>query len=254
MSEATPVLTNAVDEKLTALADEVRELSGVTDALGLDDMTTNLDAANDEVSSQVELIAQLALALEGKASARPSLQDKVVTPATDEQVIRADSEYDGLKKVTVTGDPNLVSENIAEGVSIFGVEGTHTGGSGGSVETCTVHAKIWFNGGGDSAVTSMLMYTTLEDGVVKSRCEYPGPYTWENDRPSTTGGYSYWCYKDLVCVVGTDIYCHDGGMQAPMYEHSDNITINENAGDEWGTIVALTVNYNAEDSFLTATN
>jgi hypothetical protein len=56
-----------VNSKMTALAEEVRELSGVTEALSIDAMTTNIGEANDEVSTQVDLIAQLAAALEGKA-------------------------------------------------------------------------------------------------------------------------------------------------------------------------------------------
>jgi hypothetical protein len=105
----------------------------------------------------------------------PVLQDKTITPTTSTQTVTADSGYDGLDTVTVAaipntyvkptttkaattytpttsnqtiaagtycsgaqtikGDANLKAENIAEGVSIFGVTGTHSGGgSGGGVE------------------------------------------------------------------------------------------------------------------------
>jgi hypothetical protein len=57
-----------VNSKMTALADEIRELSGATEALSIDAMTTNVGDANDEVNTQVDLIAQLSAALEGKAS------------------------------------------------------------------------------------------------------------------------------------------------------------------------------------------
>lgn len=53
-----------------------------------------------------------------------TLQEKTVTPSTDEQIILADEEYTGLSKVTVAGDSNLLPENIKAGSSIFGVEGT----------------------------------------------------------------------------------------------------------------------------------
>lgn len=55
---------------------------------------------------------------------------KTVTPTTSDQVAVASEVYT-TGDITVKGDANLIPENIAEGVSIFGVEGTHSGGSGG---------------------------------------------------------------------------------------------------------------------------
>ena len=49
------------------IADEIRELSGTAEAMGIADMKNNLTEANAEVDSQAELIAQIASALEGKA-------------------------------------------------------------------------------------------------------------------------------------------------------------------------------------------
>ena len=56
--------------------------------------------------------------------ANPYLQIKTVTPAVIEQDILPDDVYLALSKVIVEGDSNLVSDNIKQGVSIFGVEGT----------------------------------------------------------------------------------------------------------------------------------
>ena len=60
------------------------------------------------------------------------------TPTTSNQTIAAGTYCSGVQ--TIKGDANLKAENIAEGVSIFGITGTHSGGGsgGGNIETCTV--------------------------------------------------------------------------------------------------------------------
>ena len=121
---------------LTGIGDEVRSLSGATGTMTPAAMKTKLQGANSEVSDQTDLIAQIQTALESKASVSQVLQNKTVTPTTSQQIVVADSGYDGLNRVTVNGDANLVSENIMSGVTIFGVEGTAEGGGGG--ENCTV--------------------------------------------------------------------------------------------------------------------
>lgn len=56
-----------VNEKMTAIADEIRTLSGTTGAMGLDAMASNVGGANVKIAEQTDLIAQIASALEGKA-------------------------------------------------------------------------------------------------------------------------------------------------------------------------------------------
>ena len=54
---------------------------------------------------------------------------EVFTPSTTDKTIAANTYLTAVQ--TIKGDANLVADNIAEGVSIFGVTGTHKGGSSG---------------------------------------------------------------------------------------------------------------------------
>ncbi len=65
-----------------------------------------------------------------------------ITPTTTNQTAVASGRYT-TGDVVVSGDANLVPENIAEGVSIFGVLGTHSGG-GGDVATLTIDADNYY--------------------------------------------------------------------------------------------------------------
>lgn len=58
----------ALIEKITSIADEVRELSGTTELMGLTAIASNVGEANSEINNQAELLAQIISALDGKAA------------------------------------------------------------------------------------------------------------------------------------------------------------------------------------------
>lgn len=107
-----------VDIKMTAIADEIREISGETELLGLDAMAQGAQNANSEIALQVELLSQATEALKGKASVEgyekgvaKGFQDAL--DKRTELTVTANGEYDpkgestGFNKVNV----NVTFEN-----------------------------------------------------------------------------------------------------------------------------------------------
>ena len=96
-----------------------------------------------------------------------------ITPTTSNQTAVSSGVYT-TGAITVKGDSNLVSGNIKDGVSIFGVSGTlTTGGSGGST-------------GGD---------TSNEDGIILGTIS-----TYVNDRVSSIRSYAFYSCKKLTTL------------------------------------------------------
>lgn len=54
-----------------------------------------------------------------------NLQEKHVTPNNESMDVVPDYGYNGLSKVIVDGDNNLIPENIKSGISIFGIMGNY---------------------------------------------------------------------------------------------------------------------------------
>lgn len=77
-------------------------------------------------------------AIDGIPAGDAVLQVKAVTPTGRLITVRPDSGYDGLSAVNVAGDAYLVPENIADGVTIYGVTGTHEGGESVEWEDVTI--------------------------------------------------------------------------------------------------------------------
>lgn len=139
-------------------------------------------ATDAEVAEQEALLVEITNTLQTKAiGTPPKLQSKTVTPSTSSQTVAADSGYDGLSLVTVNGSENLVAENIAKDVEIFGIIGTHAGGGGASVGTC----KVVFSG----LIPSTIYWSELVDGNVVMQRTLSGTNTCVN------------------CICGTTMYC-----------------------------------------------
>ena len=143
-----------IDERLgmiPQLSDEVEELkisvsegkaliaSAVTDK----GVSTADDATFSTMANNIRLISG--------GSSDMNLQSISVTPETETITYTADFDngYDALSSVTVEGDENLIADNIAEGVSIFGIEGSHVQVKFVSVDV-TLPASGWITASSSS--------------------------------------------------------------------------------------------------------
>ena len=154
----------SVNEKMTALADEVRELSGTTTTKSIDAMTSDVSIANTEIAEQTDLINQIMTAIEDKAAGGGasyvggggtfSLQDPFYgcdnyTPAWTSQMLSGTVNsiqfdelraaeyyiyfyYQGLEKLTIT--PSFSPENESIYITLP------------SIQEVSSAFKTWFDG------------------------------------------------------------------------------------------------------------
>ena len=122
------VVTNPViNDTLTVTKTSITIPKGFYDTEG----TVNIVTEEKTATTNGEVIPTegkvLSKVIVNVPSTTVKLQEKTATPSQAEQVLSPDSGYDGLSKVTINGDSDLVATNIKQGVNIFGIEGTYQG-------------------------------------------------------------------------------------------------------------------------------
>lgn len=130
----------SVNSKMTALANEVRELSGTSGKLGLDAMTTQLGDVNDEVSSQVALLAQAVAALNGKTAGSGDgvTLPAINNPASASDILSGKQAIDGFGNVLTGSIPTKISSDLtASGATVTVPSGYYASQATKSVATAT---------------------------------------------------------------------------------------------------------------------
>lgn len=166
-----------LDGALTATANKIRSGTGVSGKIVFDPDTgftgsipAGVEQATPGISvSSAGLITASAtqgagIVKSGTKSATKQLsvqEAKTVTPGATDQTAVASGVYT-TGAITVKGDANLKAENIADGVSIFGITGTHSGGgnvaTGYVVISYTNRYKITVSGLGFTPSNVLMMY------------------------------------------------------------------------------------------------
>ena len=142
----------SVHSKMTAVADEIRELSGTTGAMGLDAMSANLKEANDDVSEQADLIAQIASALEGKAAGGSVIE----TCTVEVSATSTKHRFEALGYMTVDNDGNVSAETVIVNANTVTIENVVCGSM-----LCCIGAS---SSAAHSTLTAELLYTSDQHG------------------------------------------------------------------------------------------
>lgn len=90
----------------------------------LDDSNTAITAKKGTAAANLSGLPE---AIGTIPTGNSKLQTKLITPTGQVFTVGPDSDYDGLSSVTIAGDQDLIPENVAAGVEIYGVLGTHKG-------------------------------------------------------------------------------------------------------------------------------
>lgn len=173
------------------------------------DIATQITRIQNGVSTQADLLTQIETALENKTSQSIALQEKIITPTASQQIILPDAGYDGLNQITVNGDSNLVPENIAKGVSIFGVSGSY---EELNKQTCIINFSAYSN------IIYSIHYTIFkQDGTLNTQ------YI------SNTSAQSYQSVSSVACntLIAVVMYFSKSAYHVTC---SDGLSCTWNAG------------------------
>ena len=164
---------------------------------------TVAEATAPSVSGNVVTFGKGYNATEKKVTVGTARESTTITPSTSWKQISADTYCVGTQYIA--GDENLVPENIADGVSIFNVQGTHKGGGGAEFYKCAsvnTSAKTWT---GYKAVLTDGVYSfeeTVTEGLSYSE-NFPLPaQAYTSDLSVTVKELQS---KDIVDISGGEV-------------------------------------------------
>lgn len=126
-------------------------------------------------------------------------QSKTVTPRATEQIVVADSGYDGLSSVIVEGDANLVPSNIPIGIEILGITGTRPH----NTESCMIAISSNVSSG---SVTATNGTDTATGTIANGECILQVP-------------------SDGVWTINGSISGHPGAEATSELKASDNVNL-----------------------------
>lgn len=130
-TQATPSISVSSSGLITASATQTAGYVEAGTKSGTKQLTTQAAKTVTPTTSEQTAVASGTYTTGAVKVAAIQTETKTVTPsAITQNVSPSSGKY--LTKVTVGGDSSLVPSNIRSGATIFGVVGTHEGGSGGS--------------------------------------------------------------------------------------------------------------------------
>ena len=148
----------SINSKMTAIADKLRAILGISGTMGLDAMSSNLSSIQGSVETQTSLIAQIVQELEGKAGGgsvviEPTIASVSVKPSSNSTSI----SFSGLSAepkmfaITTTGNVTLgttryVTSVLFDGTTVHGTYGYKSSSAATSYYSASYFTKTYSGG------------------------------------------------------------------------------------------------------------
>ena len=178
----------SVNSKMTAVADKIRALLGMTDKLGLDAMASKLGTAVDVCDDQATLIAQIKEALEGKAvgGGESGGESGVTIKTTTTQLSTGGRtiSFTGLTgqpksfSIVPTGNINLGSIRYVTGVMYDGSNTHGTYGYRSSSSATSYYSNSYFTWSYDNGTLTVNTASSNNGGNFSSNVSYMLVYVY----------------------------------------------------------------------------